>query len=157
MAIELRFESVLAASPTVVWDRVARVSGVNDELWPLAKMTSPSHLDRLTAPASGDRLPAFRSWILLFGIVPFDRRTIQFKVLDEGRFVENSTSWLNGRSRHERTAVASANGSTTLTDTLVIQSRGRLVDALLRTGITVTFRRRHRRLRRHFDKACAHA
>jgi len=31
---------------------------------------------------------------------------MEFEVLEEGRFVESSTSWLNGRARHERTAVA---------------------------------------------------
>jgi ligand-binding SRPBCC domain-containing protein len=78
---------------------------------------------------------------------------MEFEVLEEGRFVESSTSWLNGRARHERTAVAGAGGSTVLTDRLVIESRGKLVDALIGAGVTQTFRRRHRRLRRHFQNA----
>ena len=90
---------------------------------------------------------------LLFGVVPIDRRTMEFEVLEEGRFVESSTSWLNGRARHERTAIGGVGGSTVLTDRLVIESRGMLVDALIRASVTQTFRRRHRRLRRHFEKA----
>ena len=74
------------------------------------------------------------------------------EVLEEGRFVESSTSWLNGRARHERTAIAGEGGSTVLTDRLVIESRGMVVDALIRASVTHTFRRRHRRLRRHFQK-----
>ncbi len=77
---------------------------------------------------------------------------MEFEVLEEGRFVESSTSWLNGRARHERTAIAGEGGSTVLTDRLVIESRGKLVDALIRASVTQTFRRRHRRLRRHFQK-----
>jgi hypothetical protein len=128
------------------------VTGANDELWPLAKMTRPSFVDRLTSPEQG-RLPPFRSWFLLFGVVPIARRTMELEVLEEGRFVETSTSWLTGRSRHERTAVAGPDGSTVLTDRLVTESRGRLVDAVIRAGVAQTFRRRHRRLRRHFEKA----
>jgi hypothetical protein len=84
MPVEIEFASVLEAAPNVVWDRVVRVSGANDELWPFAKMTAPSFADRLTGPGHG-RLPAFRSWFLLFGVIPIDRRTIHFEVVDEGQ------------------------------------------------------------------------
>jgi hypothetical protein len=152
--VEVEFTSVLEAAPDVVWDRVVRVSGANDELWPFAKMTAPSFADRLTGPGNG-RLPLFRSWFLLFGVVPIDRRTIQFEVLDEGRMIERSSSRLNGNWRHERTASAGAEGSTVLMDKLVIESRGRLLDSFTRASLTYTFRRRHRRLRQHFAKAAA--
>ncbi|MGZ4690635.1 MAG: hypothetical protein ACXVKA_04630 [Acidimicrobiia bacterium] len=65
MPVEVEFISALEAPPAVVWDRVVRVAGANDELWPLAKMTRPSVADRLTAPGHGG-LPPFRSWFLLF-------------------------------------------------------------------------------------------
>jgi hypothetical protein len=143
---------VLAAPPSVVWERASAVSGANDELWPLAKMTFPLRLDRRT-PAEQVVGRQFRSWMLAFGFVPVDRRTMQIEVFEEGRFRECSTSWLQGRWCHERTAIAGNGVSTVLTDTLVIESRGPLFDALLRTAITLTFRRRHRRLRNHFDKA----
>src|SRR5947209_19935819 len=104
MAVELEFITALEAPPVVVWDRAVRVTGANDELWPLAKMTRPYVVDRLTAPGHGG-LPPFRSWFLLFGVVPIDRRTMQFEVLEEGRFVESSTSWLNGRARQDRKSV----------------------------------------------------
>src|SRR6266567_8835286 len=152
MPVEVEFISALEAPPAVVWDRVVRVTGANDELWPFAKMTRPSVVDRLTTPGNGG-LPAFLSWFLLFGVVPIDRRTMEFEVLEEGRFVESSASWLYGRGRHERTAIAGAGGSTVLTDRLVIESRGKLVDALIWAGVTQTFRRRHRRLRWHFQEA----
>jgi hypothetical protein len=113
MPVEIEFASVLEAAPNVVWDRVVRVSGANDELWPFAKMTAPSFADRLTGPGHG-RLPAFRSWFLLFGVIPIDRRTIHFEVLDEGRMIENSSSNFNGTWRHVRTASASAGGTTVL-------------------------------------------
>jgi hypothetical protein len=154
MAVELEFTSVLEAAPNVVWDRAVRVTGANDELWPFAKMTAPAFADRLTGPGNG-RLPLFRSWFLLFGVIPIDRRTIQFEVLDEGRMIERSSSRFNGTWRHERTASAGAGGGTVLRDKLVVESRGKLADSLTRASLTYTFRRRHRRLRLHFAKAAA--
>lgn len=151
MAIELRFSSVLEAPPDVVWERAGRVSGINDELWPLAKMTCPAHLDRIAAPPHAVGQPPVHSWMLVLGVVPIERRTIQFDLLEEGRFVDCSTGWLNGRWRHDRSVAARDDGSTLLIDKLVLESRVRLMRVLLRPTVTWMFRRRHRRLRRHFD------
>jgi hypothetical protein len=156
MPVQVEFTSVLEAAPDVVWDRAVRVTGANDELWPFAKMTAPSFADRLTGPGNG-RLPPFRSWFLLFGLIPIDRRTIQFEVLDEGRLIERSSSRFNGNWRHERTASTGVGGSTVLTDKVVVESRGKLEDSFTRASLTYMFRRRHRRLRRHFAKATARA
>jgi hypothetical protein len=147
--IEVELVSELEAPRALVWDRVVRVSGANDELWPFAKMTRPAFEDRLTSPEPG-MLPPFRTWFLLFGLVPVARRSMQLEVLAEGRFVETSTSWLTGTSRHERVATTGARGSTVLTDRLTIESRGKVMDAVMRAGISTTFRRRHRRVQRHF-------
>ena len=119
-------------------------------------MTFPFRLDHRTPPEQvvGHQ---FRSWMHALGVVPVDRRTMRIEVFEEGRFHECSTSWLQGRWCHERTAVAGNDGSTVLTDTLVLDTRGGPRDAVLRAAITLTFRRRHRRLRSHFDKASVQA
>jgi ligand-binding SRPBCC domain-containing protein len=152
--IELRFSTVLAAPPHVVWERAVSVKGANDELWPFAKMTFPLRLDRETPPEQvvGHE---FRSSMLALGFLPVDRRTMQIEVFEEGRFRECSRSWMQGRWCHERTVVAADAGSAILTDSLVLEPRGRLIGALMRPALTATFRRRHRRLCRHFDKAPA--
>jgi hypothetical protein len=154
MPTELRFACTLAAPLNVVWERAVAVDGANDELWPLAKMTLPLRLGSHTPPEDvvGRQL---HTWMLAFGFVPIDRRTMQIEVFEEGRFRECSKGLLQGRMCHERTAVAADDGCTVLTDILVFESRGRLPDAILRRGITMTFRRRHRRLRGHFDKQLA--
>jgi ligand-binding SRPBCC domain-containing protein len=150
MAIELRFSTVLEAPPDVVWERAGRVSGINDELWPFAKMTCPGHLDRIAAPPHAVGQAPVHSWMLLLGVIPIERRSLQFDLLDEGRFVDCSTGWLNGRWRHDRSVVARDDGSTLLIDKLVLEPRVRLMSVLVRPAVTWTFRRRHRRLRRHF-------
>jgi len=151
MSIELSFTSLLPAPFDVVWGRAVAVDGANDELWPLANMTFPFHLDARTPPEQVLGR-TFRSWMLGFGFVPVDRRTMTIEVFERGRFRECSTSLLQGRVCHERTAEPVGDGSTSLTDTLTAESRGRVLDALLRSGVTTTFQRRHRRLRRHFEK-----
>lgn len=154
MAIELTFSSVLEAPPDVVWERAGRVSGINDELWPLARMTCPAHLDRIAAPPHAVGQPSGHSWMLLFGVVPIERRSMQFDLLEEGRFVDCSTGWLNGRWRHDRSMVGGEDGSTLLVDKLVLEPPVRLMSPLVRAAVTWTFRRRHRRLGRHFhDRA----
>ena len=58
--------------------------------------------------------------MLLFGVVPIERRSLQFEVLEDGRFVDCSTGWLNGLWRHDRSVAARDDGSTLLTDKLVL-------------------------------------
>lgn len=149
MPINIEVVSTLEAPTDVVWDRVVRVSGANKELWPFARMTRPAFEDRLTSPEPG-KLPPFRTWLLLFGLIPIARRTMELEVLEEGRFAESSASWVTGTQRHERIATTAAPGSTLLTDRLTIESQNRIIDAVMRAGVTTTFRLRHRRLRRHF-------
>jgi ligand-binding SRPBCC domain-containing protein len=150
MSVQVSFSTVIEAPPGVVWERAGRVSGINDELWPLIKMSCPPHLDRIAAPPHAVGAPPVHGWMLLFGVVPIERRSIQFDVLEDGRFVDCSTGWLNGLWRHDRSVVARDDGSTLLTDKLVLEPRLGIMRILLRPTVTWTFGRRHRRLRRHF-------
>jgi hypothetical protein len=60
--------SRLAASPGEVWASVSTLAGVNQELWPVVRMTRPRGArDDVLRPG---RLG--RSWLLLGGLVPFD-------------------------------------------------------------------------------------
>jgi len=131
------------------------LSGANDELWPLARMTFPIRLDSQT-PVEELVGHEFQSWMLGLGFMPLIRRTIRVKAFEVGRFYECSTSWAMGNQCHERTAAEATADSTILTDTLVMEPRGRLRDAVLRFGTTLVFRRRHRRIRRHFAQDFSH-
>jgi hypothetical protein len=45
----------------------------------------------------------FRSWLLLFGVLLFDRHALALEAVTDGEgFVEESTSWMQRRWRHER-------------------------------------------------------
>jgi ligand-binding SRPBCC domain-containing protein len=71
--------------------------------------------------------------------------------VDAGRgFVEESTSWVQRRWRHERTLVDAAGGGTTVTDRLVVRPRVALARPVVGAIVGALFRHRHRRLRRRF-------
>jgi hypothetical protein len=149
--IEIHATSELPAPPAAVWERVASMEGINDELGPWMRMTAPRG-----AQLSVEQVPLgrrwFRSWILLFGVLPFDYDDLCVERIEPGRgFLERSrmlsaTSW-----EHERTLEALGDGTTRLTDRLAFEPRLPGSARLHRAVIAAIFRHRHRRLRRHFQ------
>jgi hypothetical protein len=149
---EFEVASVLPATPAEVWERVATIAGVNEELRPLARMTCPRGLAEVRLDAAGDRLGErlFRSWILLFGVLPVDYDDLTLVRVEPGRgFLESSTMLSQRRWVHERT-LASVPGGCRVTDRVCFEPRLPLPGRLLRAVFRFFFRHRHRRLARHF-------
>ncbi|MEZ5177081.1 MAG: hypothetical protein R2746_02045 [Acidimicrobiales bacterium] len=95
----------------------------------------------------------FASWLLAFGVIPFDRHSLALTSIEPGRgFVEESTSWLQRRWRHERT-LEPVDGGTRVTDQLTIVPRVGLVAPVTRLVVGWLFARRHRRRRARFGTA----
>ena len=149
-----RFEvsSVVPASPAAVWARVSTIEGINHELMPLAAMTCPARfagLDPATVPL-GERL--FRSWILLFGVLPVDFDDLTLARVEAGRgFLETSTMLSQRQWVHER-ILEPVDGGCRVTDRIGFEPRipggARAFLALFR----FFFRHRHRRLAQFFAK-----
>src|SRR5262249_34383059 len=79
-------------------------AGVNRELGPLVYMTYPSAVPALTPEAFPVGRTAFRSWILLFGLVPIEFDDIALVELEPGRgFSEVSRTFSMRQWRHRRT------------------------------------------------------
>lgn len=148
--IALRFESRLTVAPDTLWRHATSMAGVNHELLPLVRMTHP--LDRAALPAEGE-LPdgvLFHSWLLAFGVLPFDRHALCLSSIGPGkRFDEDSTSWLQRRWRHHR-RIEPLNGGACVIDELQIEPRIGFAAPLVRAIVTQLFSHRHRRLRRRF-------
>ena len=145
--------SEVAAEPGAVWDRIASMDGINHELGPWMRMTSPRG-----AVLSVDQVPLgrrwFRSWVLLFGVIPFDYDDLCVERLEPGRgFLERSTMLSARTWEHERTLEPLTGGGTRVTDRVAWVPRMRGIGRLHRATIAAIFRHRHRRLRSWFGAA----
>jgi hypothetical protein len=150
MSAEVVSASDIPASQQAVWDRIASMEGINHELGPWMKMTSPRG-----AELSVDQVPLgrrwFRSWVLLFGVIPFDYDDLCVVRLDPGRGFLERSKMLSARVwEHERTLEPLDAGGTRVTDRVRFEPRLPGTTRLHRAVVVATFRHRHRRLRSFF-------
>lgn len=149
---EFEVASVLAAAPAAVWARVATMAGVNHELGPWLRMTSPPGA-RLDAGAVVTGVRVFRSRLLLFGVLPVDYDDLTFVRFDEGRgFLERSPMLSARVWEHERLLEPAGEGCR-VTDRVRFVPRVGIVAPLQRAIVAMVFRHRHRRLRGWFGDA----
>jgi len=149
--LRLELSSRLAASRAEVWAVVSSMKGVNDELMPFVRMTYPSRLSKLTAADVVPGAVLFHSWILGLGVLPFDLHALALQEIREGDgFVEESTSWMQSRWRHERVLTDTPEGGCVVTDRLLIEPRVALARPLVAAVVGRLFAHRHRRLRERF-------
>ena len=144
-------QSVLAAPQETVWARVSTFEGINDELRPLMRMTAPARVRALdpSQVVLGERI--FRSWVLLFGVIPIDYDDLTLIALEPGRGFHERSRMLSMRVwEHERTLEPAGDAATRVTDRLSFEPRLPGSGPLLERFIGATFRHRHRRLRRRF-------
>jgi hypothetical protein len=145
---EVEISSELKAGAEAVWARAIDPAGINDELRPLMRMTVPAGAEDfgLDDPEPGH---IGRSWILLFGFIPFDYDDITIVRVEPGRgFLERSSMLSMRLWEHERTLEPLGQGRCQVTDRLAWEPRLPLPGAWLRPLIRFFFRHRHKRLRR---------
>jgi hypothetical protein len=150
---EIQVSSRLSAVAPEVWSRVMSAEGINDELGPWMRMTVPRGLDSLDLETV-EPGHLGRSWILLFGLIPFDYDDIGLAEIEQGRrFLERSTMLSQRLWEHERVVEPAGDGACTITDRLAWELRMPLPGGLMRPLVRAIFRHRHRQLRRHFGPA----
>lgn len=147
--------TALAAPADAVWAHAATLSGVNRELWPLARMTHPPGRAALDPRGIAPGRPLFRSWILLFGLVPVDWDELCFEAFEPGRFLERSRLATQREWRHERRVAPAPGGGCIVTDRLQFTPRIRWLGPLHLAVFRAAFRLRHRNLRRIFGTPTA--
>ena len=91
-----------------------------------------------------------RSWVLLFGLIPFDYDDLRLERVDPGRgFLERSRMLSQRLWEHERTIEPMDDGCL-LSDRLAWELRLPLPGSLPAPLIHAVFKHRHRRLRARF-------
>src|SRR4051812_30918583 len=99
----------LRAPAARVWAHASTFAGVNPELWPLVRMTYPAGGGRLAPGAVPIGRVAFRSWVLLVGLVPVEYDDFTLVGLDPGREFSEASRLLTVREwRHRRTVTPAA-------------------------------------------------
>ncbi len=137
--------SQVAQTADEVWRAVTTPRGVNAELMPFIRMTFPQADLRLTDAVLDT--PLFSSWILLFGLLPFDRHTFVIQEVGAQHFIETSRSLLQRLWRHERSVTESAHG-TIIRDVVTVMPRFGFAAPVTGAIVRVIFRHRHKRLAR---------
>jgi hypothetical protein len=139
-----------------VWRRVVTPEGINDELRPWMRMTMPRHLRGKTIDdVEPGRLG--RSWLLLFGLIPFDYDDLGLAELGPGfRFLERSTMLSMRAWEHERRVVPAGDTACEVTDRVEFELRRPLalvpgLPAAVRALLARVFAHRHGRLARRFS------
>ena len=136
-----RVSSAVAAPPGEVWARVATIEGVNAELAPFVRMTSPGE-GEIRVGSLG------RSWILLGGVLPVDYDDLVLEAVEPGRgFRERSRLGSCSAWHHDRILQPLAGGGTRVVDEVAFAPRLRAAGGLQALVFEATFRWRHRRLR----------
>lgn len=151
---EITLAAELDAGAAAIWERIVDPDGINDELRPLLRMTVPrgARALGLDDPEPG-RIG--RSWLLLFGFLPFDYDDLNVVRLEPGRgFLERSSMLSMRLWEHERTLAPLGDGRCRITDRVAWEPRLPLPGAWFRPLVVAVFRHRHRRLRRlHYASA----
>jgi hypothetical protein len=149
---EITLTSELGADAGTVWARITDPAGINDELRPLMRMTVPRGarnfgLDDLEPGRIG------RSWLLLFGFLPFDYDDLTIIRLEPERgFLERSSMLSMRLWEHERTLTPTGENRCQLTDRVAWEPRLPLRGTLFRPMVHAIFSHRHRRLRGRFGR-----
>jgi ligand-binding SRPBCC domain-containing protein len=143
-------ESALRAPADRVWAHASTFAGVNRELWPLVRMTYPPQMARLTPEAVPLGRTAFRSWILLFGLVPVDYDDIALRALDPGRGFDEASRLFSATFWGHRRTITPAGAGCVVRDELTIEPRWAWAGPVLVRVYRLAFALRHRNLRRMF-------
>ena len=144
-------KSVLEAPAERVWAYVTDFEGINSEMSPLLRMTSPRQSTRLSPELvrPGERL--FRSWLLLFGVLPIDYDDLTIAELGPGyRFLERSQMFSAPVWEHERLVEPMGSHSCQVIDRIRFAPRSRAHGLVLGWFVPRFFAHRHQQLRRKF-------
>ncbi|OBB88815.1 hypothetical protein [Mycolicibacterium peregrinum] len=136
-----------------VWERVTTQEGINDEMGPYLKMTMPR---QFRGRSIADVTPGTRigkSFLLLFGIVPFGFDDITIARIDSGRMFREESIMTGMRIWVHHRTLEPAGNKTIVTDeiTLAPQAPMGLIPGwgkVMSRVLSAFFSHRHRRLNR---------
>ena len=142
--------SHLAASAGRVWAHASDFKEINREFWPLLRMTYPAGKAQITPESFPLGEVAFRSWLLLFGVIPVEYDDITLVELVPGQHFSEVSRMLAIREWRHRRSVTPEGSGCILADEIAFTPRLRMMGPVQVWLCRIVFARRHRRLRRLF-------
>ncbi|WP_373097066.1 hypothetical protein [Zhongshania sp.] len=141
----LKIESKLDEDIERLYADLLTMDGVNYELMPLVKMTTPSEWasKHLKLWPIGSEL--FSSVILLFGIIPVDIHKFKLSKVDEAGFEERSDSLIHKKWNHSRT-IKSLGSTCIVIDELEFVPKLRFLGPVMKPVYSAIFKHRHKRI-----------
>ncbi|MEM7184986.1 MAG: hypothetical protein AAF518_29095 [Spirochaetota bacterium] len=125
--------------------------GVNYELFPIVRMTTPKKYQRSHIENWEVDKPLFTSWILLGCFLPWDLHFFQLqKAEEEKSFNERSSSLTQKIWHHDRILRPLADSSCELTDKVNFIPRVAFLGYVMRPIFHSIFKHRHKRLVKKF-------
>jgi ligand-binding SRPBCC domain-containing protein len=143
----------LAAPAERVWAHASDFRELNREFWPLLRMTYPAAQARMTPESFPLGQVAFRSWMLLFGVIPVEYDDFTLAELEPGRHFAEVSRMLGVREWRHRRSVTPEGSGCIIQDEITFTPRWRLAGPLQAWLFRLVFRMRHRALRRLFGDA----
>lgn len=149
---EIEFSSLLDAPAERVWSQVTDFRQINAELMPILRMTVPSDWTDLSLESIRPGQKLFRSWLLLFGVLPIDYDDLGIAEVGPGyRFRERSQMMSAAMWEHERLVEDAAFGKCQITDRVRFTPRWKLSGLVLNWFVPRLFAHRHHKLRGRFS------
>lgn len=142
-------ESSLPITPTQLATDIFCMEGVDYELKPLIRMTFPEELIYKDFRTLLKNKVLFKSYILLFGIIPIDVHNLKLKTITDLSFYETSDSLMNLQWNHRRRIMPQGDAAV-LRDEVVYLPRFKRIGSWFRPLYWLIFKHRHRRLKRKY-------
>ena len=150
MRREIEIQSDLIQSLEYVWDSINTFNFVNYELSPIMKMTTPNEFRNKKLEEFPINTTVFRSWILLFGVIPIDYSDVRLVYVKRTiGFEERSEMFSSKEWNHRRTLISTKYGCR-LVDRIRFNPRNQIVGIFIFVLIKILFFNRHKRLRKKF-------
>jgi ligand-binding SRPBCC domain-containing protein len=147
MKYALEFSTQLSVPSTNAWEWITSFDGFPREMKPYMRMSRPRGINSLEDIPFQPGKRLFRSWIFLYGIMPFDYSDLTLSRVDEGvGFLEESKMCSMRLWHHERRITPNTEGCI-ITDSLEFEPRffGPLTYRIVRSF----FKHRHRQLKKY--------
>jgi hypothetical protein len=141
----------LPVSPDILSADQLIMSGVNYELFPVLRMSSPKEWSKKAISEWPVNSDVFSSIIFLFGFIPIDVHHFKFISVNSRGFKESSKTTLNSVWLHERTILTNRYGST-VKDVVSYKSRLSFLGYILKPVYESIFVHRHKRLKLKYGK-----